>query len=400
MTLFRNAAVIIAFRAATPLCPAGQRGVAAQRGVLLPDHPRSSDLLAWYDRHRRELPWRVTPDMRVKGAVNDPYHVWLSEVMLQQTTVTAVKAYFEKFVRLWPRVEDLAAAETDDVMKAWAGLGYYARARNLKKCAEMVAQALGGRFPDTSEALRALPGIGDYTSAAIAAIAFDEPVPVMDGNVERVVSRVFRVEEALPAAKPVLRRHLATLTPQHRPGDFAQAMMDLGATICTPRRPACALCPWRDNCRALAEGDPELYPLKADRKAKPVRTGAAYVAVDGHGSVLLRKRPPEGLLGGMSEVPTTNWTSNRDGGTGIAHAPFAAEWIACGTVIHVFTHFELRLSVYRADVERADVGARGTAARADDGWWVPVVKLDGEALPSVMKKAISAAIPAAFRPPR
>ena len=361
--------------------------------------PDAKALLAWYDRHRRELPWRVTPDMRAAGVVNDPYHVWLSEVMLQQTTVAAVRAYFEKFVRLWPRVEDLAAADTDDVMKAWAGLGYYARARNLKKCAEEVAQRFGGRFPQTADALRTLPGVGDYTSAAIAAIAFDEPVPVMDGNVERVISRVFRVEEALPGAKPILKAHLATLTPRERAGDFAQAMMDLGATICTPKRPACALCPRRDNCRALAGGDPELYPVKADRKAKPVRFGAAYVAVDEAGSVLLRKRPLAGLLGGMSEVPTTGWTSSRDGGTGVEHAPFAAGWKPCGAVVHVFTHFELRLSVYRADVKRAH--AEGAACIsppcADDGWWVPVANLDGEALPTVMKKAISAAIPAAFK---
>jgi A/G-specific adenine glycosylase len=354
--------------------------------------PKAQDLLAWYDRHRRELPWRVTPDMRATGVVNDPYHVWLSEVMLQQTTVAAVKAYFEKFVRLWPRIEDLAAADTEDVMKAWAGLGYYARARNLKKCAEAVASDHGGRFPETSEALRALPGIGDYTSAAIAAIAFDEPVPVMDGNVERVIARIFRVDEALPFAKPILRRQLATLTPQIRPGDFAQAMMDLGATICTPKRPACAICPWRDSCRALHEGDPELYPVKADKKTKPIRAGAAYVAVDGGDSVLLRKRPPEGLLGGMSEVPTTAWNSNRDGGTGIDHAPFAADWQPCGTVTHVFTHFELRLSVYRADLSKRPSD--------DNGFWVPVINLDGEALPTVMKKAISAAIPAAFKTPR
>lgn len=366
--------------------------------------PNAADLLAWYDRHRRELPWRVTPDMRATGVVNDPYHVWLSEVMLQQTTVAAVKAYFEKFVRLWPRVEDLAGADTEDVMKAWAGLGYYARARNLKACAEAVARDHGGRFPETSEALRALPGIGDYTSAAIAAIAFDEAVPVMDGNVERVISRIFRVAEALPAAKPILRGHLATLTPSERPGDFAQAMMDLGATICTPKRPACALCPWRDNCRALAEGDPETYPVKAAKKAKPIRTGGAYVAIDRAGNVLLRKRPPEGLLGGMSEVPTTGWTSRIDGGDGAEHAPFLADWRPCGVVTHVFTHFELRLSVYRTDVERAVIElaaspqAQASAkTESDNGFWVPVTKLDAEALPTVMKKAISAAIPAAFK---
>ena len=351
--------------------------------------PSPSDLLAWYDRHRRELPWRVTPDMRVAGVISDPYHVWLSEVMLQQTTVAAVKAYFEKFVRLWPTVAHLAAAETEDVMKAWAGLGYYARARNLKKCAEQVVADHGGRFPQTAEALRTLPGIGDYTSAAIAAIAFDEPAPVMDGNVERVISRVFLVEEPLPGAKPIMKAHLASLTPAKRPGDFAQAMMDLGATICTPKRPACALCPWRDNCRALHESDPELYPVKSPKKARPVRQGAAFVAVDGAGRVLLRKRVESGLLGGMTEVPTTDWTSNRDGGTDASFAPFVADWQPCGVVTHVFTHFELRLSIYHAAV----VGTRD----GDNDWWEPVTNLDGEALPTVMKKAISAAIPPAFK---
>ena len=345
-------------------------------------------LLAWYDRHRRELPWRVTPDMRAAGVVADPYQVWLSEIMLQQTTVAAVKAYFEKFVRLWPTVHDLAAADTEDVMKAWAGLGYYARARNLKKCAEAVVAQHGGRFPETAERLKELPGIGDYTSAAIAAIAFDEPAPVMDGNVERVIARVFKVEEALPGAKPLMKAHLATLTPRERPGDFAQAMMDLGATICTPRRPACALCPWREHCRAFHESDPELYPVKAGKKARPVRLGAAFVAIDRQGRVLLRKRPNEGLLGGMTEVPTTDWNSRRDGGADVSHAPFSADWQSCGVVTHVFTHFELRLSVYRADLALPE----GT----DNAWWEPVTNLDGEALPSVMKKAISAAIPAAF----
>jgi len=351
--------------------------------------PKPADLLAWYDGHRRELPWRVTPDMRRAGVIADPYHVWLSEIMLQQTTVQAVKAYFEKFVRLWPTVQDLAGADTEDVMKAWAGLGYYARARNLKKCAEAVVAQHGGKFPETAEALKTLPGIGDYTSAAIAAIAFDEPAHVMDGNVERVISRIFMVEEALPAAKPAMRAHLATLTPDDRPGDFAQAMMDLGATICTPRRPACALCPWRDHCRAFHESDPEFYPVKAEKKARPVRQGAAFVAIDSEGRVLLRKRIESGLLGGMTEVPTTAWNSNRDGGMGTDHAPFVADWKPCGTIIHVFTHFELRLSVYRADV----AGTRD----GDNGWWEPVTNLDGEALPTVMKKAISAAIPDAFK---
>jgi A/G-specific adenine glycosylase len=352
--------------------------------------PDPADLLVWYDRHHRELPWRVSPKMRAKGKVADPYHIWLSEVMLQQTTVQAVKAYFEKFLGLWPTVADLAAAETEDVMKAWAGLGYYARARNLKKCAEAVVASHGGVFPRTVEGLRDLPGIGDYTSAAVAAIAFDQRALVMDGNVERVVSRLFAVDEALPGAKPVLKAHLDTLTPRERPGDFAQAMMDLGATICTPKRPACSLCPWREHCHALLTDDPERFPLKAAKKEKPVRVGAAFVAIDEEARVLLRKRIESGLLGGMTEVPTTGWTASRDGETGVAAAPFAAEWQPAGVIVHVFTHFELRLSVYRAEVLSKN-------AADGDGWWEPIINLDGEALPTVMKKAIAAAIPDAFK---
>jgi A/G-specific adenine glycosylase len=353
------------------------------------EHPQSADLLVWYDRHHRELPWRVSPKARASGRLAEPYHIWLSEVMLQQTTVQAVKAYFVKFLTLWPTVADLAAADTEDVMKAWAGLGYYARARNLKKCAEAVVALHGGRFPQTVEGLRELPGIGDYTSAAVAAIAFDIRALVMDGNVERVVSRLFAVREALPGAKPILKAHLETLTPWERPGDFAQAMMDLGATICTPKRPACSLCPWRENCMALANDDPEKFPFKAARKDKPVRQGAAFVAMDERGRVLLRKRIDSGLLGGMTEVPTTAWNSNRDGATGTEAAPFDAGWKASGAITHVFTHFELRLSVYRADVNSADLAA-------DEGWWEPVTNLETQALPTVMKKAITAAIPDAF----
>ena len=351
--------------------------------------PDPQDLLAWYDRHHRELPWRVSPAAHARGKRPDPYHIWMSEVMLQQTTVQAVKAYFEKFLDLWPTVQDLASADTEDVMKAWAGLGYYARARNLKKCAEAVVAAHGGVFPSTIEGLQGLPGIGDYTSAAIASIAFDVRALVMDGNVERVLSRIFAVTEALPGAKPILKAHLETLTPHDRPGDFAQAMMDLGATICTPRRPACSLCPWRDNCIALAQHDPENFPVKAPKKQKPVRLGAAFVAIDAQQRVLLKKRIETGLLGGMTEVPTTAWNSNRDGDTEIRAAPFAADWKPAGSITHVFTHFELRLTVYRADVS-------GIQTEDDNGWWEPVANLDGEALPTVMKKAIAAAIPHAF----
>jgi len=346
-------------------------------------------LLQWYDRHHRDLPWRVSPPMAARGARPDPYRVWLSEVMLQQTTVQAVKAYFALFTERWPTVGDLARAEAEDVMKAWAGLGYYARARNLKKCAEAVAFEHGGVFPDTEAGLKALPGIGDYTAAAIAAIAFNRQSAVLDGNVERVISRLHAVDTPLPAAKPEMRALVAALTPAERPGDFAQAMMDLGATICTPRRPACALCPLNADCRVLGREDPELFPRKAAKKEKPVRRGAAFVAEDETGAIYLRKREPSGLLGGMTEVPGTGWTARADGNTDPAAAPFAADWAACGTVTHVFTHFELRLSVYRAAVRRS--------AATGDGWWQARGTLDGEALPTVMKKAIRQALPDAFQ---
>ena len=342
-------------------------------------------LLAWYDRHHRDLPWRITPPARVAGRVADPYHVWLSEVMLQQTTVAAVKPYFAKFLALWPTVGDLAAAPDEAVMAAWAGLGYYARARNLKKCADAVARDHGGVFPGTEAGLRALPGIGDYTAAAVAAIAFDAPAVVVDGTVERVVTRLFRIETPLPAAKPLIRAATATITPAERAGDFAQAMMDLGATICTPKRPVCALCPLNEDCRARADDDPERFPLKLAKKAKPVRLGAAFVAKAPDGAVFLRRRPPSGLLGGMSEVPTTAWTSRQDGETGVDAAPFPADWRAAGMVTHVFTHFELRLSVFHAAVEKV---------LYNDGWWAPAATLDDEALPTVMKKAIALAMDA------
>jgi len=345
-------------------------------------------LLPWYDRHHRDLPWRVSPPMARQGIVADPYHVWLSEVMLQQTTVQAVRAYFDKFLRLWPTVEDLASAETEDVMKAWAGLGYYARARNLKKCAEAVSREHGGRFPDTEERLKALPGIGDYTAAAVAAIAFNRRSAVLDGNVERVISRLYAIEAPLPAAKPRMRQLTAELTPADRPGDFAQAMMDLGATICTPKRPACSLCPFRAKCLALQNADPETFPRKAAKKEKPLRLGAAFVAIDQAEAVYLRKRPEAGLLGGMTEVPGTDWTARRDGATTLEAQPFAADWQSCGAVSHVFTHFELRLSVYRANVIAALPGV--------DGWWEPIDSLKSQALPTVMKKAIALAIPHAF----
>ncbi|MFT2211254.1 A/G-specific adenine glycosylase [Rhizobium giardinii] len=346
-------------------------------------------LLAWYDRHHRDLPWRVSPPMARDGVVADPYHVWLSEVMLQQTTVQAVKPYFHRFLSLWPKVTDLAAADTEEVMKAWAGLGYYARARNLKKCAEAVAGNHQGVFPDTEEGLKALPGIGDYTAAAVAAIAFNRQSAVLDGNVERVISRLHAIDTPLPTAKPQMRALVAKMTPADRPGDFAQGMMDLGATICTPKRPACALCPFNDLCTALKTADLETFPRKAARKDKPLRVGAAFVASCPEGAVYLRKRVETGLLGGMTEVPGTAWTARIDGETSVEAQPFAAGWEPCGTITHVFTHFELRLSVYRANVANRN--------KSGNGWWEPLASLEEQALPTVMKKAIAQAIPHAFR---
>ena len=369
---------------------------------ILPAHApsgksRAQNLLAWYDRHHRVLPWRVTPHDHAQGVRPDPYRIWLSEVMLQQTTVEAVKAYFLKFTNLWPDVQALADATEDDVLRGWAGLGYYSRARNLKKCADMVARDFKGAFPADVEGLKQLPGIGDYTSAAIAAIAFDIPAAVVDGNVERVVSRLFAIKTAMPQAKTAIRTYTEQLTPQSRPGDFAQAMMDLGATICTPKKPACILCPLNDNCAALIEGEPELYPVKAPKKARPVRYGAGFILLSPQGEVYLRKRANKGLLAGMSEVPNSDWIAADETASpehiarlsSVDLAPFAAHWQASGNITHIFTHFELRLSVYKADVS--------AVPPSNNGWWVAADNLHEEALPTVMKKAISAALPHAFK---
>lgn len=349
-------------------------------------------LLDWYDCHHRELPWRISPADSKSGMRPDPYHVWLSEIMLQQTLVQAVKPYFAKFLRLWPDVGSLAASDQEEVMKAWAGLGYYSRARNLKKCAEIVASDHDGVFPDTAAALKKLPGIGDYTASAIAAIAFDRAEAVVDGNVERVISRLASIATPLPEAKSEIRSLTASMVPSDRPGDFAQAMMDLGATVCTSKKPACFVCPLRDTCKAVAEGDPERFPVKPTKRAKPLRKGAAFVAVRSDGAVLLRKRTENGLLGGMSEVPTTGWTARLDGETGPDAAPFTADWQKSGTIRHVFTHFELELTVYSA--RSVDVSAPAGC------WWSSQHALPDEALPTVMKKVIEAALPGATKPDR
>jgi A/G-specific adenine glycosylase len=341
----------------------------------------SDKLLAWYDASHRTMPWRISPADIKRGERPDPYFVWLSEVMLQQTTVATVAAYFIKFTRLWPTIMELAAASEEDVLKAWAGLGYYSRARNLKRCADIVARDHGGNFPQTAAKLQSLPGIGPYTAAAIAAIAFNESVPVVDGNIERVVTRLFEIQQPLTQAKPLIKERVAKLTPPERPGDFAQAMMDLGATICTPRSPSCMICPLRKDCRAAKSGNPEIYPFKSPKKAKPKRVGAAFVAVNQEKKVLLRKRADTGLLAGMSEAPTSAWTANLDGETGASAAPFKAAWTQCGAVRHVFTHFELELTVFRADIDVSP--PRGH-------WWSGDYR--AEALPTLMKKVIEAAL--------
>jgi A/G-specific adenine glycosylase len=341
--------------------------------------PEAAQLLAWYDRARRRLPWRAEP-----GEPADPYRVWLSEIMLQQTTVQAVKPYFEAFLRRWPRLDDLAAASPEEVMRMWAGLGYYSRARNLHACAVAVAAGRDGRFPQDESALLELPGIGPYTAAAIAAIAFDRRAVVVDGNVERVVSRLHRVETPLPAAKPEIRRLADALTPARRPGDFAQAMMDLGATVCTPRKPACGLCPFLGRCAAQRAGRPEDYPRKAAKAARVVRRGAAFVAVRADGALLARTRPPKGLLGGMTETPTTDWTPDGALPADAEGAPLAAAWRGCGVVRHVFTHFPLELSVLRADVDRRTPPPEGMR-------WIPAREIAGEAFPTLFRKILTAA---------
>jgi A/G-specific adenine glycosylase len=340
--------------------------------------PDPAGLLGWYDRHRRHLPWRSPP-----GERPDAYHVWLSEIMLQQTTVKAVAPYYARFLARWPSVDALAAAPLQDVLKAWAGLGYYARARNLHACAQAVVARHGGRFPESEPALHALPGIGAYTAAAIAAIAFDRRAVAIDGNIERVIARLFAVETPLPAAKPEIRRLADELVPQRRAGDFTQAMMDLGATICTPKKPACGICPWLDACAARRRGDAERFPRKAPKVEGRLRRGASFVIVRADGHVLVRSRPSKGLLGGMTEVPSTAWTHVFDEDHALKDAPLKAQWRRLpGVVEHGFTHFPLQQTVYLASVPartRAPAGAR----------WVALADLAGEALPNVMRKVIA-----------
>jgi len=346
--------------------------------------PEPADLLAWYDRHARVLPWRAR-----RGGRTDPYRVWLSEIMLQQTTVKAVAPYYARFLSRWPTVDALAAASLDDVLRVWAGLGYYARARNLHACAKAIVERHSGHFPEDLDALRALPGIGDYTAAAVSAIAFDLPAVPVDGNVERVVSRLFAVEQALPAAKPVIKELAASLLPARRAGDFAQALMDLGATICSPKRPACVLCPWNDSCLANERGDQETLPRKAPKREGRLRRGAAFVALRVDGRVLLRRRPDKGLLASMMEVPGTEWAHDYDERFARRSAPRLGakmQWRRLhGVVRHVFTHFPLEVAVFAAQVPRATAAPKGAR-------WVSIHELRDEALPNVMRKVLAHAL--------
>jgi A/G-specific adenine glycosylase len=402
-----------------------QRGK-PQRGKsrAAPARPQAAALLAWYDRHQRVLPWRAQP-----GERSDAYRVWLSETMLQQTTVKAVAPYYAKFLAKWPDLNALAAASLDEVLAAWAGLGYYARARNLHACARALVDRHGGQFPASESALRELPGIGAYTAAAIAAIAFDLPATPVDGNIERVIARLYAVTTPLPAGKAEIARHARALTPTKRAGDFAQALMDLGATICTPKTPACALCPWHAACVAQARGEAELFPLRTPKREGQLRRGAAFVAHRADDCVLLRTRPARGLLGGMTEVPTTAWAADFDDSTALLGAPCfhlplpSAERPASadavggsrvrgtrrqnfsqsapprpdplpsgereivwrrvpGVVRHVFTHFPLELTVYRTEVPGDTAAPAGTR-------WIAVAQLGAEALPSLMRKVVA-----------
>jgi A/G-specific adenine glycosylase len=332
-------------------------------------------LLAHYDRHARRLPWRAPPGANA----TDPYRVWLSEVMLQQTTVAAVIPYFHRFTTRWPTVADLAAADDADLMTAWAGLGYYARARNLLACARAVMRDWNGVFPEHEVEIRTLPGVGAYTAAAIAAIAFGQRAVVVDANVERVVARLFAIVTPLPAARSEIRAFAETITPDARAGDFAQAMMDLGATICTSRNPACGICPLRESCAAFRTADPAAFPLKAAKKPKPQRLGHVWWMTRGD-SVWLERRPAKGLLGGMRGLPGSDWSA-----TPSTSPPTSARWITLPEPVgHVFTHFALSLTVHRAEVD----GDRMTG----DGEWWPLDRIGEAGLPTLFAKVADAVL--------
>jgi A/G-specific adenine glycosylase len=360
------------------LLPQGQEGIDNDRiNRPMTAAPLRARLLAWYDANARALPWRVPPGVGVRS---DPYRVWLSEVMLQQTTVPHATPYYLEFLRRWPTVTALAAADDGEVMAAWAGLGYYARARNLLACARAVAGQHGGVFPNTEAGLLSLPGVGAYTAAAVAAIAFDRPANVVDGNVERVMARLYAVETALPDAKPELKALAGALVTGERPGDWAQALMDLGAVICRPKAPLCERCPIAGDCTARTAGAPETYPRKAKKADRPHRHGAAFLLLQDERVALIR-RPPKGLLGGMLALPSTDWRAQPWSAAEVqGAAPIAADWRFRGEIEHVFTHFSLTLQVWRAE----------TAAEIEGVFWAGRSRLDG--LPSVFLKAARAGL--------
>ncbi len=354
--------------------------------------PDPQRLLRWYDGAARTLVWRIAPQMRRKGVRPDPYKVLLSEFMLQQTGVTTVVPYFEAFCRRWPRLADLAAASRDDVLRVWAGLGYYARARNLHRCAQIVHGELGGHLPQDVAALKRLPGIGDYTAAAISAIAFDGAVVPVDGNVERIVTRLFAIDTPAEQARKQIREKAQTLLPNKHFGAFGEALMDLGATICLPRKPHCSACPWKSACMACAQGTQARFPIKRKRAALPHRQGRAYVAIRDDGAILLRRRPQKGLLAAMAEVPTRGWDGpSSQSCTGDEAPPFGGRWRRVnGEVRHTFTHFRLSLSV---DICRlSDRRARAVLREFPHYWWSPPQQTETESLPRVMRKVIAHAM--------
>ena len=342
--------------------------------------PIAEALLAWYDANARALPWRVGPQARRAGVRPDPYAVWLSEIMLQQTTVATVAPRYQAFLGRWPDVNAMAAAPLDDILGQWAGLGYYARARNLHKCAVAVAETHGGVFPDTEEDLRALPGVGAYTAAAVAAIAFDRRAIVIDGNIERVAARLYGIATPLPGAKTEIRERLEKIWPETRSGDFAQGLMDLGAAICRPKAPLCLLCPISSHCAAYKAGTQENFPVRPAKKAKPSRAGAVFALVNARGEMLFERRPEKGLLGGMMGLPGTEWKERLSGDVFDA-APAQAQWKKTGEATHAFTHFHLTLDVY------AGAAPKGFRKSADQQWLKP----EDARLPTVMKKAVGAA---------
>lgn len=368
--------------------------------VFAPPVAPDQALLGWYDRHARLLPWRTPPAAVAEGIRPNPYHVWLSEVMLQQTTVATVKAYYSRFLERWPRIQDLATAQQDEVLSEWAGLGYYARARNLHRCAQVVVREHQGRLPSEESALRKLPGIGDYTAAAIAAIAFGQCAVVVDGNVERVISRYFALETPLPHSRLEIRKLTGQITPPRRAGDFAQAMMDLGAGTCTPRKPDCLLCPLRGSCGALKKGLAEVLPYKEKRKSKPTRRAWAYVLLDKRAQdsqaarVYLRRRLQKGMLGGMLEVPSGPWEE-----VGPNHDPTWQGLLPWRPLKerarHSFSHFDFEISICVGKLsEMSDKELFDNLSIKEEGQWVSLRDLDHKALPTAMMKILKLSLSA------